>query len=68
VLEAFAAAVRGRGELPIPFDEIVLTTLATLRAVESCSSGRPVEPDTAAFIDSILQSRATPHHDLVTWR
>ena len=34
-LEAFAAAVRGRGESPIPFDEIVSTTLATLRAAES---------------------------------
>jgi len=57
-LEAFAAAVRGRGELPIPFDEIVSTMLATLRAVESRSSGRPIEVDTAAFIDSISQS----HH------
>jgi predicted dehydrogenase len=56
-LEAFAAAARGRGELPIPFEEIVSTTLATLRAVESCSTGEPVEVDTAAFISSNLQAR-----------
>jgi predicted dehydrogenase len=56
-LEAFAAAVRGRGEPPIPFDEIVSTTLATLRAAESRSLGQPVEVDTAAFINSNSQSR-----------
>jgi len=51
-LEAFARAVRGGGEPPIPFDEIVSTTLATLRAVESRSSGGPVALNTAAFISS----------------
>jgi len=55
-LEAFAAAIRGRGELPISFEEIVSATLATLRIVESRSSGQPVEVDTAAFISSNLQS------------
>jgi predicted dehydrogenase/threonine dehydrogenase-like Zn-dependent dehydrogenase len=55
--EAFAAAVCGRGEVPISFDEIVSTTLATLRVLESRSTGRPVEVDTAAFISSNLQSR-----------
>jgi predicted dehydrogenase/threonine dehydrogenase-like Zn-dependent dehydrogenase len=56
-LEAFAAAVRGRSESPIPFEEIVSTTLATFRAVESRSFGRPVEVDTAAFIGSNAQSQ-----------
>jgi len=56
-LEAFAAAVRGRGEPPIAFAEIVSTTLATLRAAESRSTGQPVEVDTAAFINSNSQSR-----------
>jgi predicted dehydrogenase len=56
-LQAFAAAVCGRGEAPIPFDEIVSTTLATLRAAESRSLGQPVEADTAAFINSNSQSR-----------
>ena len=56
-LEAFASAVCGRRELPIPFHEIVSTTLTTLRAVESRSSGRVVEVDTAAFLSSCSQSR-----------
>ena len=51
-LEAFAAAVCGRGELPIPFDEIVATTLTTLRAVESRSSCQAIELDAADFIKS----------------
>jgi predicted dehydrogenase/threonine dehydrogenase-like Zn-dependent dehydrogenase len=55
-LQAFAAAVSGHGELPIPFAEIVSATLATLRAVESLSSGRPVEVDTAAFLSANSQS------------
>jgi len=56
-MEAFATAVRSRGEPPIPFDEIVSTTLATLRAAESCSSAQPVGVDTAGFIDSNSKSR-----------
>jgi predicted dehydrogenase/NADPH:quinone reductase-like Zn-dependent oxidoreductase len=56
-LEALAAAVRGRGELPIPFAEIVSATLATFRAVESRSSGRPLEVNTAAFIRANAQFR-----------
>jgi predicted dehydrogenase len=53
--EVFAAAVRSRSESPIPFEEIVSTALATLRAVESRSSGQPVEVNTAAFINSNSQ-------------
>jgi predicted dehydrogenase/threonine dehydrogenase-like Zn-dependent dehydrogenase len=56
-LEAFADAVVCRGQLPIPFDEIVSTTLATLHVVESRSSGHAVEVDTASFINSNLQLR-----------
>jgi len=55
-LEAFAAAVSGRGKLPIPWDEIVSTTLASLRAAESGASGRSVAVDTAVFINSNSQS------------
>ncbi len=55
-LEAFAAVLRGRGELPIPFDEMVSTTLATLRAVESRSSGQALDVDTATFMRLNSQS------------
>jgi predicted dehydrogenase/threonine dehydrogenase-like Zn-dependent dehydrogenase len=57
-LQAFAAAVRGQGEPPIAFDEIVSTTLATLRAAESRSLGQPVEVNTAAFINSNSHDKA----------
>jgi predicted dehydrogenase len=57
-LEAFATAICGGGETPIPFEVIVSSTLATLRAAESRSSGRSFEVDTAAFVNcSHLQSR-----------
>jgi predicted dehydrogenase len=56
-LEAFAAVIRGRGEPPIPFGEIVSVTLATLRAAESCSSEQSAIVDTAGFMSSNSQSR-----------
>jgi predicted dehydrogenase len=49
-LKAFADAVCGRLEPPIPFDKIVSTTLVTLRAAESRLSGHSVEVDTAGLI------------------
>jgi len=48
--EAFTTSIRSGGPSPILFDEIVATTLATLRAVESRSSGRAVPIDTPDFI------------------
>lgn len=41
--EAFVAAVQNGGPPPIPFEEIVATTLATFAAVESLKMGEPVE-------------------------
>jgi len=49
-LEAFGAAVCGGGPIPIPFEEIVSSTLATLRALESLSSGQAIS------VDSFLSS------------
>jgi predicted dehydrogenase len=48
--EAFAAAIRNGSESPIPFPEIVASTLATLCAVESRSSGLPVSVAAESFI------------------
>jgi len=56
-LEAFAAAIRGEGQIPVPFEEIVSSTLATLRAAESRSSGKPCEVDIATFLSSHPQAR-----------
>ena len=50
--EAFAAAVREAGPSPIPFEEIVATTLTTLSVVDSLRSGLPVQIDTHGFMTS----------------
>ena len=50
--EAFASAVRSGGDAPIPFDEVVASTLATVRAVGSLSSGQPVTVDMEGFSNS----------------
>ena len=47
---AFAEALRSGNESPIPFVEIVSTTLTTLRAVESQASGKPAAIDVAEVI------------------
>ncbi|HSY64004.1 MAG TPA: bi-domain-containing oxidoreductase [Terriglobales bacterium] len=56
-LKAFAEAIRGGGRTPIPFEEIVSITLATLRVAESRSSGQRLEVDPAAFLSSNPHSR-----------
>ena len=53
--EAFSCAIRGGGESPIPFSEIVATTIATLRAVESRSSGQPAQVGLQDFMNSQLR-------------
>jgi predicted dehydrogenase/threonine dehydrogenase-like Zn-dependent dehydrogenase len=59
-LEAFASAIRTGGEPPIPIQDIVAVTLATLRAVESRASGQPVIVDAADFINSMSFSNRLP--------
>jgi predicted dehydrogenase len=46
---AFAEAIRSGGELPISFEDIVSTTLSTLRIVDSVRFGGSVAVDSAAF-------------------
>jgi predicted dehydrogenase len=48
--QAFAAAIRNGEQAPISFPEIVATTLATLRILDSRSSGQPVAVDVEKFI------------------
>ena len=52
--EAFSSAIRSGGESPIPFSEIVTTTLATLRAVQSLSSGEPAAVSSEEFLNPQL--------------
>jgi predicted dehydrogenase/threonine dehydrogenase-like Zn-dependent dehydrogenase len=53
--EAFAEAVGTGAEGPIPFRDLVASTLATLRVGQSRSSGAPAYLDVDEFIDSCRQ-------------
>ena len=53
---AFAESVRKGQDAPISFDELVCSTLATLRIQESVATGKRFPVDTAAFIDASLQT------------
>src|SRR4029077_5853350 len=52
----FAKAIKDGEEAPIPFNEIVATTLSTLRIAESRRSGEAVEVRAADFIASASAS------------
>jgi predicted dehydrogenase len=54
--KAFVTALRTGAQAPIPFNEIVSTTLATLRVLESRSSGRAQAVELADFTHSDLPS------------
>ena len=51
---AFVDHVRGNAKAPISFEEIVSTTLATIRIDESVSLGKPLQVNGPAFIESAL--------------
>jgi predicted dehydrogenase len=55
--EAFAAAIRSPEPSPIPFPEIVASTLATIRALDSRYSGQTAAINAADFIDSNSTAR-----------
>jgi predicted dehydrogenase/threonine dehydrogenase-like Zn-dependent dehydrogenase len=52
---AFAESVRRTGSGPISFDEIIGSTLATLRIQESVATGQRLTVDAPAFIKAALQ-------------
>jgi len=56
--EALATAIREGKAAPIPFDQIIGATLATLRVQDSLALGHSMSVDVAAFIGSILNSTA----------
>jgi len=49
---AFVEAIKKQDEAPISFEEIVTSTLATLRVLDSRSSGRPEPVNATEFIHS----------------
>ncbi|MBZ5679385.1 MAG: bi-domain-containing oxidoreductase [Acidobacteriia bacterium] len=53
---AFTGSIREQGAAAIPVEELVCSTLATLRVQESVSTGKRLAVETASFIDSALQT------------
>jgi len=53
---AFSQHVQRGGDPPIRFEDIVCSTLATLRIQESVGTGEPFSVDAAAFLDSIQRA------------
>ena len=64
--EAFVAAVQNGGPAPIPFEEIVATTLTTFRILDSLRCGGPVAVYTDTFIATVLSpsEQETPEGDV----
>jgi len=57
---AFAESVQKQNEAPIRFDDIVCSTLATLRINESAATGKQLAVDSSVFIAAELQSSVSP--------
>jgi len=51
---AFAASIQQGRDGAIPFEEIVCSTLATLRIHESVATGKRLAVDASAFLDAAL--------------
>jgi predicted dehydrogenase/threonine dehydrogenase-like Zn-dependent dehydrogenase len=58
-MRAFIEAVQGRVAPPIPFEELVGSSLATLRLQNACQTGQSLEVDVKHFIASSLQEKST---------
>jgi predicted dehydrogenase/threonine dehydrogenase-like Zn-dependent dehydrogenase len=58
-MRAFADAVQRKIPPPISFDEIVASTLATLRLQNSCQTGQPLAINLSEFVASALQEKIT---------
>jgi predicted dehydrogenase/threonine dehydrogenase-like Zn-dependent dehydrogenase len=53
---AFSQSVLQHTEAPIPFDELVCSTLATLRVDESVATGSRLAVDAAAFLEEVRRT------------
>ncbi|HWZ83122.1 MAG TPA: bi-domain-containing oxidoreductase [Terriglobales bacterium] len=62
-MQAFIDAARGMIVAPIPFEQIVGSTLATLRLQNSCQTGEPQVVALGEFVASALHSNSLPHAD-----
>ena len=58
-MQAFTDALKGKTQAPIPLEQIIGSTLTTLRLKNSCQTGQPLTVDLSEFVDSALRER--PH-------
>jgi predicted dehydrogenase/threonine dehydrogenase-like Zn-dependent dehydrogenase len=58
-MQAFVDALRGKMPLPTPFEQVVGSTLATLRLQNSCQTGQPLTVELSEFVASALQGKFT---------
>jgi len=58
-MRAFSDAARGTAAPPIPFEQIVGSTLAALRLQNACQTGLPLEVGVEDFIASSLREKST---------
>ena len=57
-MQAFVDALRGKMPPPIPFEQVVGSTLATLRLQNSCQTGQPLTVRLSEFVASALQEKS----------
>ncbi len=58
-MQAFVDALRGKTPPPIPLEQVVGSTLATLRLQNSCQTGQPLTVELSEFVASALQEKST---------
>jgi predicted dehydrogenase len=58
-MQVFVDALRRKISPPIPFEQIIASTLTTLRLQNSCQTGQPLFVRLSEFVASALQSKST---------
>jgi predicted dehydrogenase/threonine dehydrogenase-like Zn-dependent dehydrogenase len=58
-MQAFVDALLGRIPPPIPFEQVVGSTLTTLRLQNSCQTGQPLTVQLSEFVASALREKST---------
>ncbi|MGA2979162.1 MAG: bi-domain-containing oxidoreductase [Terriglobales bacterium] len=57
-MQAFVNALRGEAPPPVPFEQVVGSTLATLRLQNSCQTGQPLAVELSEFVATALQEKS----------
>src|SRR5208282_1373974 len=57
-MQAFVDALRGRTPWPVPFEQVVGSTLATLRLQNSCQTGQSLTVELSEFVASALPEKS----------